>query len=93
MASVCRIKKLKACKIGKGDIYIENKVYFELTTKHIEYLQQIQHWNFIKNACSNTKQQVYTNIACGHNQFGIDINGNTTGLISATLKLVRSEIG
>ena len=50
------LKELKACKTGKGDIYMENKVYFELTTKHIKYLQQIQHWNFIKNACSNTKQ-------------------------------------
>ena len=93
MACVRRIKELKARKIGKGNIYMENKVYFELTTKHIKYLQQIQHWNFIKYACSNTKQQVYTNIACGHNQFGIGVNGNTTDLILATLKLVRSEIG
>ena len=56
MACVHKIKELKARKIGKGDIYMENKVYFELTTKHIKYLQQIQHWNFIKNARSNTKQ-------------------------------------
>ena len=33
MACVCQIKELKACKIGKGDIYMENKVYFELTKK------------------------------------------------------------
>ena len=56
MACVRRIKELKACKVGKGDIYMENKVYFELTTKHIKYLKQIQHWNLIKNAHSNTKQ-------------------------------------
>ena len=56
MACVRRIKELKARKIGKGDIYVENKLYFELTTKHIKYLQYIQHWNFIKNARSNTKQ-------------------------------------
>ena len=36
MACVCRIKELKARKIGKEDMYMDNKVYFELTTKHIQ---------------------------------------------------------
>ena len=57
MACVHRIKELKACKTGKGNIYMENKVYFELTTKHIKYLQQIQHWNFIKK-CSQQYQTI-----------------------------------
>ena len=48
LACVCKVEEFKACKIGKGDIYMENKVYFELTTKHIKYLQQLEHWNFIK---------------------------------------------
>ena len=56
MACVHQIKELKAHKIRKGDIYMENKVYFELTTKHIKYLRQLEHWNFIKNAHSNAKQ-------------------------------------
>ena len=30
--------ELKACKIGKGGIYMENKVYFELTTKYTSIL-------------------------------------------------------
>ena len=48
LACVHEVEEFKACKIGKGDIYMENKVYFELTTKHIKYLQQLEHWNFIK---------------------------------------------
>ena len=48
MACVHKVEELKTCKIGKGDIYMENKVYFELTTKHIKYLQQVEHWNFKK---------------------------------------------
>ena len=48
LASVHEVEELKAHKIGKGDIYMENKVYFELTIKHIKYLQQLEHWNFIK---------------------------------------------
>ena len=51
LACVCKVKELKACKIGKEDIYMENKVYFELTTKHIKYLQQLEYWNFIKKKC------------------------------------------
>ena len=39
LAYVCKVKESKAHKIGKGDIYMKNKVYFELTTKHIKYLQ------------------------------------------------------
>ena len=56
LACVCKVK------IGKGDMYMENKVYFELTTKHIKYLQQLEHWNFIKmhGALLNNR---YTNIA------------------------------
>ena len=52
-----KLKELKACKTGKADINMDiNKVYFELTTKHIKYLQQLEHWNFVKNACRNAKQ-------------------------------------
>ena len=36
--------------------HVHGEVYFELTTKHIKYLQQLEHWNFIKNAHSNAKQ-------------------------------------
>ena len=63
LACVCEVEELKACKIGKGDINMENKVYFELTTKHIKYLQQLEHWNFIKKMHAAMLNNRYTNMA------------------------------
>ena len=69
LACVCKVKELKAHKIGEEDIYMENKVYFELTTKHIKYLQQLEHWNFIKKMHAAMLNNRYTNITYVHKQF------------------------
>ena len=47
-------------------MYMENKVYFELTTKHIKYLQQLEQWNFIKKMHTAMLNNRYTNIAYVH---------------------------
>ena len=44
LACVCEVKRVEGMQNREGDIYMENKVNFELTTKHIKYLQQLEHW-------------------------------------------------